>query len=281
MPACAAKRDQHLHGGRGQRHRPRVGGRGQHAADVARARRAGPAPPGPSGRCSRAGLRHPLVVAEVVQRERLAAGQHHARQPSRPPAAPGRAPPRRRPRGMLDDQLRAVRASGRASTTRSAPDISSACWVTRASTSSGSVPGQQPLGDLGAGPQPALLAARLLVQPGVVDRHAGRGGERDQQRLVLLVELGAVFLLGQVEVAVHLVADPDRHAQEGPHRRVPVREAGRLAGWPRYVGQAQRARVGDQLAEQAAALRPVVDPGDLRPRPGRPGRTRPAGRPRR
>ena len=30
------------------------------------------------------------------------------------------------------------------------------------------------------------------------------------------------------------------------------------------VLQAQRARVGDQLAEQAAAFRPVMDPGDLR-----------------
>jgi hypothetical protein len=50
--------------------------------------------------------------------------------------------------------------------------------------------------------------------------------------------------------------------QERLHRRVsrgePVRP--RVSG---YVGQPQRARVGDQLTEQAAALRPVVYRRDL------------------
>ena len=52
------------------------------------------------------------------------------------------------------------------------------------------------------------------------------------------------------------------HAQESPHRRVPVREPGR-PGVRGNIGEAQRLRIADQLTEQAAALRPVMDPGDL------------------
>ena len=82
------------------------------------------------------------------------------------------------------------------------------------------------------------------------------------QRLVFLVEVAAL-LLGQVEVAVHLFPDPYRHPEEGPHRRMAIGESAR-SGVGGDVLQAQRARVGDQLAEQAAAFRPVMDPGDLR-----------------
>ncbi len=95
-----------------------------------------------------------------------------------------------------------------------------------ASTSAGLGTGQQPGGDLGAGLDPALLAAGRLVQPGVLHRHARRGAQRDQHRLVVLGELAAAALIGQVQVAEHLVADPHRHAEEAAHRRVPVGEAG-------------------------------------------------------
>ena len=122
--------------------------------------------------------------------------------------------------------------------------------------------GQQPGGDLGAGLYPALLAAGRLVQPGVLHRHAGRGAQRDKHRLVVLGELPAATLVGQVQVAEHLVTDPDRDAEETAHRRVPLREAGR-----RPVGgdvrQAQRPGVVDQQTQQAASLGPVVDPRDL------------------
>ena len=46
------------------------------------------------------------------------------------------------------------------------------------------------------------------------------------------------------------------------HRRVPVREAGRLRVRG-DVGQPQRPGIVDQQAEQAASLGPVVDPRDL------------------
>ena len=52
-----------------------------------------------------------------------------------------------------------------------------------------------------------------LVQVGVVDRGAGRGGDGRGQDLVLVVELPAPAL-GQIEVAEHLVAHPDRYAEE-------------------------------------------------------------------
>ena len=58
---------------------------------------------------------------------------------------------------------------------------------------------------------PAL--ADVAVQPGVVDRDRRPVGEDDGRVLVVLGEL-ADRLLGQVEVAPHLAADGDRHAEE-------------------------------------------------------------------
>ena len=75
-------------------------------------------------------------------------------------------------------------------------------------------PGQQFASDIGGRPKPPLLPAGFLVQAGVVDRHTGRRGERDHQRLVLLVERPTALLLGEVEVAVDLIPDPDRHPEE-------------------------------------------------------------------
>jgi len=84
--------------------------------------------------------------------------------------------------------------------------------------------GQQPRGDLGAGLDPALLAAGRLVEPGVLHRYADRGAQRDQHRLVVLGEFPVASLVGQVQVAEHLIADPHRDAEEAAHRRMPVRE---------------------------------------------------------
>jgi hypothetical protein len=67
----------------------------------------------------------------------------------------------------------------------------------------------------------ALLPAGRLVQPGVLDRHAGRGTQRDQHGLVVLGELGGAPLIGQVQVAEHHVAHPD-----GTPRKLPI------GGWP-------------------------------------------------
>jgi hypothetical protein len=122
----------------------------------------------------------------------------------------------------------------------------------------GRVAGQQPGSDLRAGLDPALLPAGRLIQPGVLYRHAGRGAQGDKDRLVVLGELAAVALAGQVQVAEHLVADPDRDAKEAAHRRVTVGKA-RGVAVPGDVTQAQRPGIVDQQAEQAASLRPVVD----------------------
>ena len=234
---------------------------------------------GPSGMCSPGRAGHPLVVAEVLQADRFTGGQHLAGHRGADREHQPEGPRRARPGRMLDDQLLAVGGGQRQRDQVGAGHFQRLLGDQGQHLIRGGA-GQQPPGHLAAGAQPALLAAGLLVQLGVVDRHAGRGGQRDEQRLVLLVEVGAALLLGQVEVAVDLVPDPHRDAEEAAHRRMPGREAARL-GAGRDVRQPQRARVGDQRAEQAPALRPVMDRRDLGRPPGRPGRIRSGGRLRR
>jgi hypothetical protein len=80
-----------------------------------------------------------------------------------------------------------------------------------------------------AGDALAVVDQRQLldagVQPGVLDRHAGRGGQPEDQLLVDVRENLARGLVGQVQVAEHLVPHPHGHAEEGPHGRVVGREA--------------------------------------------------------
>ena len=100
---------------------------------------------------------------------------------------------------------------------------------------------------------------RRLVQARVLDRHRRLARERPDELLILLGERPRL-LLGQVEVAEGTAAEQDRHAEEAAHRRMVGREADRA----RVVGdrlQPQRARVGDQGAEDAAAAREVTDLG--------------------
>ena len=234
---------------------------GEHAADVARrAEREHHRGPDLAHRAA-GGLGGALVGGEVGRRHRLAGGQHLAGQglAGRQHQAAGRVravavgvgdrePPSPLVRQRERDQV------GAGELARLPGDVGEHL--------AGRGAGQQPGGDLGAGLDPALLAAGRVVQPGVLHRHAGRGAQGDQDGLVVLGELAAAALAGQVQVAEHLVADPHRHAEEAAHRRVPVREA-RRCRVRRDVGQAQRAGVVDQQAEQAAALGPVVDPGDL------------------
>ena len=68
----------------------------------------------------------------------------------------------------------------------------------------------------------------------------------------------AALLLGQVEVAVGDAAQQDRHAEERAHRRMAGREADRARVLGQVV-QAQRLRVADQHAEDAAPARQVAD----------------------
>ena len=97
-------------------------------------------------------------------------------------------------------------------------------------------------------------AGRRLVQARVLDRDRRLGGEQAGQLLVLVREVRAARLLGQVEVAVGDAAEHDRHAEERPHRRV-------------VAGKADRARVAPRCrAAGAAALRGSARRGCPRPR---------------
>ena len=69
---------------------------------------------------------------------------------------------------------------------------------------------------------------------------------------------GPPQLVRQVEVAEDLAAEADRHAQERLHLRV-VRGEAHRAGVVRDPLEAQRPRVPDQRAEQAAAPRQLAD----------------------
>ena len=101
-----------------------------------------------------------------------------------------------------------------------------------------------------------------LVEAGVLDGDGRGPGERDGQTLVLLAELGRALLLGQVEVAEHLVPDPDGHAQERPHRWV-VRREPVAVGVGVEVGEPQGLRIHDEQAEDTVALGEGPDGGDL------------------
>ena len=165
--------DQHLHRGRGQRHRAGAAPGGQDPADVAGS------PQREHHRRAQvqvlAGDRsHPLVAAEVLQAQRLAAAQHDPRHRAghRQHQAEGLLRPVAR--GMLDHQLPAVaRGQGQdhqvgAGHLQRLPGHQGQHLV-------GVRLGQQPLGDLGAGAQPPLLPPCLVIQPGVPDRDARRG----------------------------------------------------------------------------------------------------------
>jgi hypothetical protein len=109
----------------------------------------------------------------------------------------------------------------------------------------------------------AALGGRS-VQAGVVDRDRSPAGQDDGRLLVSVREGFAALLLGQVQVAPDLLADRDRHAQERLHLRVRGREAVRLR-MVADVPEAQRPRVLDQHAEDAAPAREVPD-GTMRVR---------------
>ena len=255
------ERGHHVGLGLGERRRAVTAPDGEHAADVARrAEREHHRGPDLAHRAA-GGLGGALVGGEVGRRHRLAGGQHLAGQgvAGRQHQAAGRV--RAVTVGVGDGQPASPLVGQREDGEVGAGEL--ACPPGDVGQHlAGLGAGQQPGGNLGAGLDPALLAAGRVVQPGVLHRHAGRRAQRDQHRLVVLGEVAATALTGQVQVAEHLVADPHRHAEEAVHRRVPVREARRcrVRG---DVGQPQRAGVVDEQAEQAAALGPVVDPGDL------------------
>ena len=104
-------------------------------------------------------------------------------------------------------------------------------------------------------PQPVR---RRLVQARVLDRHGRLGRKQGDELLVLLGELGAAGLLGQVQVPVGDAAQQNRDPEEGAHRRMVRREAHRALVLGE-VGEQQRLVLRDQHAEDAAAARPLAD----------------------
>ena len=96
------------------------------------------------------------------------------------------------------------------------------------------------------------------VQTGVLDGDAGGAGQGDHELLVDVAEHLGRCLVGQVQVAEDLVADPHGHAEERPHRRVVRREPVRV-GMLLQVGETDRLRVDDEQPEDAVALGQVAD----------------------
>jgi hypothetical protein len=117
--------------------------------------------------------------------------------------------------------------------------------------------------DVGDDLQAFLAASRRafgLVEPSVLDRDRGLAGQERDELLILGVEVGTARLLGEVEVAVGDAAQPDRRAEERPHRRVVGGKPDRT-GVLAEVVQPQGARVLDQHAEDATAPRELPDRG--------------------
>nr|WP_284255401.1 hypothetical protein [Pseudolysinimonas kribbensis] len=119
--------------------------------------------------------------------------------------------------------------------------------------------GQHRGGDLCPGVRPPLAHLDLIEQARVLDGDAGGGGENADEFLVLRREASGGWV-GKVQVAEHVVADADRHAEEGVHRRV----VGREPAGPRVVVQVlqpDRRRVVNHGTEDPDAVRQVSDLG--------------------
>ena len=98
----------------------------------------------------------------------------------------------------------------------------------------------------------------LGVQPGVADGDPRIPRERLDDPHVVLGEVLAALLLGQVEVADRAALDANRRSQERVHRRMGRREAGTpVVG--HHVVDADRAVFLDQQSEQAMAARQRSD----------------------
>ena len=108
-------------------------------------------------------------------------------------------------------------------------------------------------------PQLGVLGLETGVAPRVVDGHTGELGQQPDRLLVLLGELPAALLLGQVQIpernAAHQNGDPEKR----PHRRVSRGKAVRVRVGV-DIGQPQSHRVRDQLPEHPASPGKLADP---------------------
>src|SRR6266508_3207329 len=101
----------------------------------------------------------------------------------------------------------------------------------------------------------APISSRSLV---AIRSRSGLSGEQRDELFVFVGEVCSTLFLGQVEVAVGDAAQQDRNTEERVHRRVSGRESDRTRVL-RQIVQAQRTRVADQDAEDAATVRRVAD----------------------
>ena len=111
--------------------------------------------------------------------------------------------------------------------------------------------------------QPALLTPCFAVEPRILDGHASGSGQCEHDALVLVVEVAAAHLLGEVQIAEDLLAYSDRHTEKAVHRGMVPWESKRRRVFAQIV-QAQRPRLLDQYAENAAPLWQRPDSGVAR-----------------
>ncbi len=98
-----------------------------------------------------------------------------------------------------------------------------------------------------------------LVESGVFDGDPGRNRQGVDQSFVVAGELGPPLLVGEIEIAVDLVAHPDRHTEERGHRGVVRREAKALRVRAQ-ARQPERLGVADEQAQYASPGGSSPDP---------------------
>jgi two-component system response regulator DevR len=97
-----------------------------------------------------------------------------------------------------------------------------------------------------------------VVESGVLNGDPGRGREADHEFLVDVGEHLGGRLVGQIQVAEHLVAHADGHAQERSHRRMVGREP-EAVGMLAQIGQPQRLGVHDEATEDPVPFGQVTE----------------------
>jgi len=120
-------------------------------------------------------------------------------------------------------------------------------------------------GDIAGRLDPGLADSGLFVEARVVDGDSGGRRQCLDQDLVVLGELRTAGLLRQIEVAVDLVADAHRNTEEGPHLRMPGREAHRVRVGA-DVGQPDRGRIVQEHTQHPPSGGQPADRGAFRVR---------------
>jgi hypothetical protein len=98
-----------------------------------------------------------------------------------------------------------------------------------------------------------------FIEPRVFDRDGSLCCQQRRQLLILVREITATLLLRQIQVSVGHASEQDRDAEKRIHRRV----AGRKADGARVLRQVVQPKVpgvGDEHAENSAAVRRIADP---------------------